>query len=315
MQSGKWITDLRPDTLLPDAARRALTVRLEVVRDYLPLALHQPDKDPEHVHQLRVATRRAGAALDIFSVCLPTKVYKTARKRLRRLRRAAGEARDWDVFLLTLTARQRGRRPQPGIDFLMGYALAQRVAAQEHLREANARLPSSFDRLLAETVAAVHRPRSDSGPRTLIDLARPLLTRLLKELDQAAARDLENYDNLHQVRIAGKRLRYAMEVFAACFDPPFREELYPAVEEMQEILGRANDSHVAIGRLEALRDQVRAVLPGEWQRFRGGIDGLLRYHRRRLPRERARFLEWWRRWQDAGTEAALANLLKAPALS
>jgi CHAD domain-containing protein len=197
----------------------------------------------------------------------------------------------------------------------MGYALAQRVAAQEHLREANARLPSSFDRLLAETVAAVHRPRSDSGPRTLIDLARPLLTRLLKELDQAAARDLENYDNLHQVRIAGKRLRYAMEVFAACFDLPFREELYPAVEEMQEILGRANDSHVAIGRLEALRNQVRAVLPGEWQRFRGGIDGLLRYHRQRLPRERARFLEWWRRWQDAGTEAALANLLKAPAPS
>ena len=46
-------------------------------------------------------------------------------------------------------------------------------------------------------------------------------------------------------RIGAARLRYAMEVFADCFPPPFREVLYPMVEEMQEILGRANDSQVA----------------------------------------------------------------------
>src|SRR5262249_50059853 len=148
--------DLNPDTPVTDAARHVLTARLEVVRDYLPLALHRSDEDPEHVHQLRVGTRRAGAALAIFSVCLPDKVFRTARKQLRRIRRAAGEARDWDVFLLALTGR-RGRKPQPGIDFLLGYALAHRVAAQAHLREANAKFPFEFDRLLAETVAAVHR--------------------------------------------------------------------------------------------------------------------------------------------------------------
>ena len=36
-----------------------------------------------------------------------------------------------------------------------------------------------------------------------------------------------------------------MEVFADCFAPAFRAELYPAVEEIQEILGNANDSYVA----------------------------------------------------------------------
>jgi CHAD domain-containing protein len=308
-----------------------LTVRLEVVRDFLPLALKEPDKDPEHVHQLRVGTRRAGAALDIFAVCLPERAYKTARKQLRQISRAAGAARDWDVFLLALTQRrpgkrvrpakgkgsdpsfpQRGRKPQPGIDFLVGYAFAERLAAQEHLEEANAKFPFDFDRLLAETVAAVHRPRSRPPPRTLIDLARPLLSGLLKELDQAAARDLMDYDNLHQVRIAGKRLRYAMEVFAECFDPPFREQLYPAVEEMQEILGRANDSHVAMQRLGALRDRIRAKLPGQWKRFKPGIERLLRHHQQRLPEERERFLEWWKCWQESGTETAMAGLLKAP---
>ena len=80
------ISDLTAETPVADAARHALTVRLEVVRDYLPLALHEAEKDPEHVHQLRVGTRRARAALDIFSFCLPQKAYRTAKKALRGLR-------------------------------------------------------------------------------------------------------------------------------------------------------------------------------------------------------------------------------------
>ena len=58
MAEGKWIHDLTADTPLDDAARRVLAVRLEVVRDMLPLALHDWDKDPKYVHQLRVGTQR-----------------------------------------------------------------------------------------------------------------------------------------------------------------------------------------------------------------------------------------------------------------
>src|SRR5262249_1709117 len=99
---------------------------------------------------------------------------------------------------------------------------------------------------LAETVAAVHRP-DDPHLVTLLDLARPLLTGLLEKLDQAASRNLDDYEHLHQVRILGKRLRYAMEVFADCFAPAFREKLYPMVEQMEEVIGNANDSYVAGG--------------------------------------------------------------------
>ena len=54
MADGKWITGLTAATPVADAARRVLAVRLEVVRDYLPLALHAAARDPEYVHQLRV---------------------------------------------------------------------------------------------------------------------------------------------------------------------------------------------------------------------------------------------------------------------
>ena len=263
------------------------------------------------MHQLRVGTRRAGAALNIFSLCLPDKVYASSRKQLRRLRRAAGEARDWDVFLLALAeqAPQKWTRQRAALDFLIGYALANRVAAQDHLVAASDDSPLAFERLVAETIAAVQPPAD--GPPTLIDLARPVLFELLQKLELAAAQDLNDYDHLHQVRIRGKRLRYAMEIFADCFAPAFQNELYPAVEEMQEILGRANDSHVACRRLEVLRGKLKATLSEEWQRVKPGIEKLFRFHEVRLPQERQRFLEWWTRWQQAGGEAAFTSLLKS----
>ncbi len=121
--------------------------------------------------------------------------------------------------------------------------------------------------------------------------------------------DLTDYTQLHQVRIAGKRLRYAMEVFADCFDPTFRDEIYPRVEQMQEILGRANDSHVASERLHALRERLRITCPTAWPRLQHGIEQLSRSHQRRLPQERRRFLKWWGDWHPTGAEAVMTSLL------
>jgi CHAD domain-containing protein len=225
------------------------------------------------------------------------------------LRRAAGEARDWDVFLEALGSHhyRHAARHRAGIDFLIGYATANRLQAQEQLRQASSDYPFAFERLIVEVLAGVGKP---SGQRALLALAHPLCSDLLDALDQAAAADLADYGNLHQVRIAGKRLRYAMEVFADCFAPRFKEELYPVVEEMQEILGRANDSHVAGELLMALREHLRTARPEDWKRFRTGIEGLLHYHQRRVPEERENFLGWWERWRTSGGKSAILALLK-----
>lgn len=60
-------------------------------------------RDIQRVHQLRVATRRAIAAIDAFRDLLPTKRADWFTKQLRRIRRAAGEARDLDVLTDRLT--------------------------------------------------------------------------------------------------------------------------------------------------------------------------------------------------------------------
>jgi CHAD domain-containing protein len=315
MADGKWISDLTTATPLEDAARRVLKVRFSVVREFLPLALHQAERDPEHVHQLRVGTRRARAALDIFVDCLPAKVHKSAKKHLRKIRRAAGDARDWDVFLAQLAgASKPGPRHRAGRDLLAGYGLAQRRIAQAQLEALGADYPDEFERVLADTTAAVRAP-DDSSQAVLIDLAQPLLLGLVRELESAAAGDLDDYAHLHQVRIIGKRLRYAMEVFAACFADEFRDALYPAIEEMQEILGAANDSHVARGRLEDIERQLSRLPAADAKRLKTGIAALRKHHEQRLPQQVEQFRGWWERWQQGGGEAGFARLIKATGAS
>lgn len=304
MAEGKWVQDLRPDMPLTEAAQDVLRARLEVVQDHLPKAVTESERDPEHVHQLRVATRRADAAMRIFRTCLPGRVYRQARGRLRTARRAAGAARDWDVFLIALRDRatEVEKDDLPGVDFLIAYALGQRAAAQAALTALEAGEDGgTFPGFIVATVEEVRPPHHDARA-TLADLARPMIHTLLLQLRQAAGGDLKDYDHLHQVRIQGKRLRYAMEVLHCCFAPAFRDTFYPMIEEMQELLGRANDSHVAIGRLTGLRDRLRDW-PRTWERVKGGIEGLLRFHQRRLPQERRRFLKWWEQWQQGGIEA------------
>lgn len=308
MAEGKWISELDPAMSVAEAAGRVLQVRLSVVPAARGPALHEADRDAEHVHHLRVATRRAGAALRIFRSCLPEKVFRRVRRQLRRLRRAAGAARDWDVFLLTLADRWKPSRTPGGADFLLGYALGHRAAAQEQLL-ASAGTVVELERSFAHAVAAVRAPNDGPDSGRLNDLAQSLLRELLGEVNAAMQGDLASHEHLHQVRILGKRLRYAMEVFVSCFPPAFRERSYPAVEEMQEILGRANDSQVAAQRLIALRHRLRTYRRADWMRVKPAVESLLRYHQRRLPQERERFLRWRQEWQQAGSATDFAALL------
>ncbi len=311
MAQGKWISELKPETPLAEAARHVLFVRLQVVRDYLPRAALEADKDIEYVHQLRVGIRRADAALRIFADCLPKKNYRKGRRRLKKLRRAAGAARDWDVFLVDLLEREEGSdaKHRGGLDFLIGYALGQRCAAHAELEAAYHAEGPTFESFLFRTIDSIQPPDGPSPPAILVDLARPMLFDRLKALEHAALGDLSDYTQLHQVRIAGKRLRYAMEVFADCFDPVFRDSLYPRIEQLQEILGRANDSHVAVERLIALRKRLQETCPTAWPRLQPGFEQLLRTHQRRLPQERRRFLKWWSQWHPTGSEAVMTSLL------
>jgi CHAD domain-containing protein len=58
--------------------------------------------DVERVHDMRVATRRLRAALEIFGPCFPRKRHRKALKKVKALADALGERRDADVEIALL---------------------------------------------------------------------------------------------------------------------------------------------------------------------------------------------------------------------
>jgi len=311
MAEGKWIDGLREDTGVAAAATLVLDARLNAVAQFLPKAVGRAEEDVEFVHQLRVSSRRAGAALRIFRDLIPKKSRKKLCLALKKVRRAAGQARDWDVFLADISDRRSLGEPShhAGLDVLIGLSNGMRLEAQRHLVESTRDV--NLKPLIADALDSVRLPDYLDAESTLRDMAIPQLGELLADLDRAASGDLADYDHLHQVRIIGKRLRYAMEVFESCFGPEFREQTYKAVEEMQEMLGLANDSFVAIRRLEEIAAWMKNTQPGHWDRYQPGIEGLLSFHHERLPKQRRLFQEWWPTFRRTGADFALLLLLTA----
>lgn len=58
--------------------------------------------DVERVHDMRVATRRLRAALEVFESCFPRKRQRKALKKVKALADALGERRDADVEIALL---------------------------------------------------------------------------------------------------------------------------------------------------------------------------------------------------------------------
>lgn len=82
------------------AAARVVEVRAAEVFEHSDRVLDV--EEIERVHDMRVATRRLRAALEVFAPCFPRKRHRRALKRVKALADALGERRDRDVAIESL---------------------------------------------------------------------------------------------------------------------------------------------------------------------------------------------------------------------
>ena len=297
IRKSKWIEGIAPDTPLSSAARTALAPRLRLVWYYLKRSARHADRDVEYVHQLRVCTRRAMATVAAFESVLPPKRSKRMKRYLRHIRRAAGDARDLDV----LTARYRDwakERADQGGKQLIAALERRRQGSQKPLRkvfekQSEQDFPGQVDGLLTRT-----RPRGEMAERGepgFSAAARACLNPIVESFFTAGAGDLSDLASLHAFRILGKQLRYAIEIFVGAFGPPLREEIYPTVEHLQELLGAVNDHAGAYERFRGWAESDESDLP------RPLIEELMRIEGAARDQSEAEFRVWW-------TPARLAEL-------
>ena len=100
--AGNWMEGVSPEDRVSDVAALTLQKCLQSVLHYLPLAADKANEDPEHIHHLRVWTRRSAAALRLYKGLLPRRRRRSIKKQLKRIRTAANDARDLDVLIQRL---------------------------------------------------------------------------------------------------------------------------------------------------------------------------------------------------------------------
>lgn len=100
MAKAKPIPDLSADQAYAEAAAKIVAVRGAELAEQAQGVLDTGDI--ERVHDMRVATRRLRAALEIFEPCFPAKPYGQAISEVKRLADALGERRDRDVAIAAL---------------------------------------------------------------------------------------------------------------------------------------------------------------------------------------------------------------------
>ncbi len=91
--------------------------------------------DIERVHDMRVATRRLRAALEVFASCFPAKRHRRALKRVKALADALGERRDRDVAIEFLEgfAEEAPERDRAAVEALIERLRTEQRRANEEL--------------------------------------------------------------------------------------------------------------------------------------------------------------------------------------
>ncbi|MEN6430112.1 MAG: CHAD domain-containing protein [Coriobacteriales bacterium] len=220
--------------------------------------------DAKAVHDMRVASRRLREALRLFEPLYDPHAIDAAYRRVRGITRALGPVRDSDVFIETFSSLvpevdKSGKR---AIAFLIGYRSAVRNKEFERLRSKLARVDVRRDRRIFATTACAVRDTPEADQPLGVFAREALRERVGVVKGGYAPALIEGaVGQQHALRIAVKRLRYALEVFAPCYTDGF-DAAYGTLTEFQDTLGVLHDAHVFLGILRDEDLRARALAAG-----------------------------------------------------
>jgi CHAD domain-containing protein len=312
MAKAKTIRNLNCSAPASTGIKLVLATRFNEMLEWRDTALDWTD--PEGVHSMRVASRRLRSTLRDFAPYLHKRPLNSAGKKLKRVADTLGEVRDLDVALLAL-AEIKNEAPPAFVEGLTQFVEA-REALRERARESlKAVLEKELPALESQFVAGVDKaatPRGSSNSRkpelTFAEMSRTVILDRLREFEKASSGLFKplDVDALHDLRIAVKRLRYAIELFQKCWRrslPVFAKR----AARIQTALGDLHDcdvwiqglgKHINRARKQKQDEQVAALvwLLSHFIKLRTG------HMRRALAR--------WGEWERHDTSGRLREILR-----
>jgi len=285
---------------------------MEELHAQVPKALQ--DWDEEGIHRARVATRRLSAALRLVKMVVAKKRRKALSRVLRKLRRRLGPLRDADVMLGHLQEISDGAAKHgAAVEWLVGRLVEEREA----LRQESAKRVGAAQ-VLAD-LGAWHPVREqiaearDALPKLLAESLHLQLDAFVEHAGRIVqgAADAAHHDP-HELRIAGKALRYTLEM-AVAQGSELPASVMKTFKRMQELLGAWHDFVVLADKAMAV--SLHHLLSHRDPALQEEVFDLARTTLRRSARELGQFAKVWsaKGQQLAGVIRAAFPLSPAPA--
>jgi CHAD domain-containing protein len=241
--------------------------------------LHELEKgDVRALHRTRVASRRLRELLPVLE--LDAALARKLGRRLRRVTDGLGSVRELDVLSLLLDElHESGRHGSSGLSRIATSVVRERNGARKRLRS---KLPVAELWRVAEKLEDVAQAlqkdaASGSGGRREAAWRWAIEARVTNRAERlsAAMRDAGAVylaERLHAVRIALKKLRYAVELrVEAAGEKPHAH--LKALKQMQEVLGHLHDRQVLIDRIRQIQAGATADAKTE-RELEAIVDGL-----------------------------------------
>jgi inorganic triphosphatase YgiF len=198
--------------------------------------------DPEYIHQMGVATRRLRAAMHLFASLLAPDFSSSLRDRLMELMARLGHVHDLDVLLAEIVNPVLCALPdEPRLPALASEITKRCYAARERTIELLA--APDYGRSLLLALESLHSMASnDPAMRPLHGFASERLKHLHQKLRrQAKALRVEDPLSLRALRLAVKRMRYALEFFSPLTEKRGLQSMLKQLATVRDTLGQLND--------------------------------------------------------------------------
>ena len=283
--------------------------------------------ETEDIHDLRVASRRVRVALEIFRQFLPAKKYKVWEPAVAGLTKAFGNARDLDVQLEFVNGffntrdepptRPGGRRLKLRLEQRRGKLTQQLEEKIDKVQK-----DGTLQNIIHELKNQVEDASADiSTPTPIFEFSFNIIN---KRLDDFLFYEIylpfpERIRELHLMRIAAKRLRYSLEIFAPLY-PDHMENILEIMRSIQTGLGEIRDCDIWLGFLpkfmEKEKQKVNAYFgnPRPFQRLVPGIQLLLNDRKKERDMLYTKFLSDWKKWRQAEIWSTLRQTIFNPVM-
>ena len=306
---------LPPQTAAFDMANAIIAAHIPMMRQNEAGVIS--DIDTEFLHDYRIALRKIRSVVSLFAGVYDSKQTIDLKSEFSALMAPTGKLRDLDVYLLTRD-EYYALLPtdlHPGLERMFDLFAAQRAEAQSSLAK---RLQSTSYRVQVKRLGKLFSKgtKLDAGPKAdapAHDFACNLIWKRYRKICKIASGITEETpdEEVHNLRIQCKKLRYLMEMFAPVFPKQAIKELIRPLKQLQDNLGLFNDYCVQQESLREFLANLNSETPKENVAIAQTVGALIALMHQRQLAERAKVVKSFAAFNSSKTQTSFHALFQS----